>query len=364
MTVVAARARRRPSSAIGLPGRVRSDAVTLRVLGGQGEARRVAHDVVVREHPGARRADRAVDAQRVGDDGAEGRGIPRRLEVGEVERLVHLVGPHPPRGLLGGREPRLGAQGAVAGVLGDELVPVAVDLVDAVLTPVGHVVGVAAHGPCLGIGRVVGKALGLDEPVRHIDAEAVDTAVEPEAQHAAELGAHLLVRPVEVGLRRVEQVQVPLAERAVGLDDAGPCGSAEDGLPVVRRHVAGKSPAVAEEVAGALAAARRRRESLLEPRVLVGRVVRDQIDDDPDAALVRLREHLVEVGQRAEERIDVAVVRDVVAGILLRRALEGAQPQGVDAEGCEVVEARRDARQVADAVAASCRRTSAGRSGR
>ena len=62
-------------------------------------------------------------------------------------------------------------------------------------------------------------------------------------------------------------------------------------------------------------------------------------------------EHHVEVGERAEERVDVAVVGDVVAGVLLRRALERAQPDGVDAEVGEVVEVRRDAGEVADAVA-------------
>ena len=55
----------RPSG-IGLAGGVRADAVPLRVLRGQREARRVAHDVVVREHPGARRADGAVGRERVG----------------------------------------------------------------------------------------------------------------------------------------------------------------------------------------------------------------------------------------------------------------------------------------------------------
>ena len=85
--------------------------------------------------------------------------------------------------------------------------------------------------------------------------------------------------------------------------------------------------------------------------MLVGRVVGHEIDDDPDAARVRLREHLVEVGKGAEDRVDVAVVGDVVASILLGRALEGAQPDGVDAEGGEVSEVARHPAQVADAIA-------------
>ncbi len=281
--------------------------------------------------------------------------LPRRLEVGEVEGLVHLVGTHPLRRLLRRRQPRLRAERAVAVVLGHDAVPVAVDLVHAVAAPVGHAGLAAAHRSGLRRRDVVGQPRLLDEPVRDVDAEPVDATIEPEPQDAAELLAHLFVGPVEVGLRRVEQVQVPLAGRAVGLDDARPGRAAEDGLPVVRRNITGLTLAVAEEVARALAASRGSGESLLEPDVLIGRVVRHQIDDEPDAAPMRRGKHRVEVGQRAEERVDVAVVRDVVSGVLLRGPLEGAQPDRVDAEVGEIVEMRGHATQVADAVTRAVR---------
>ena len=54
------------------------------------------------------------------------------------------------------------------------------------------------------------------------------------------------------GLFGVEQVQVPLAGIAVGLDDPGPRGAAEDRHPVVRRVDAAGPGAVAEDVALAL----------------------------------------------------------------------------------------------------------------
>ena len=62
-------------------------------------------------------------------------------------------------------------------------------------------------------------------------------------------------------------------------------------------------------------------------------------------------EQRVEVGERAEERVDVAVVGDVVAGVGLRRHVERGEPDRVDAEFGEVVEVLGDTRQVADAVA-------------
>ena len=85
--------------------------------------------------------------------------------------------------------------------------------------------------------------------------------------------------------------------------------------------------------------------------MLVARVVGNPVDDHAQAARVRLGEQAVEVGERPEQRIDVAVVGDVVAVVLHRRAEEGREPERVDAEPDEVVEAPADALEIADAVA-------------
>ena len=67
-------------------------------------------------------------------------------------------------------------------------------------------------------------------------------------------------------------------------------------------------------------------------------------------ALAGLGDETVEVGQGAVLRIDVFVVGDVVAEVDLRRWVDGREPDGVDAEVLEVVEALGDALQVADAI--------------
>jgi hypothetical protein len=77
-------------------------------------------------------------------------------------------------------------------------------------------------------------------------------------------------------------------------------------------------------------------------------VVGDDVDDDLQPHLVRAGDEGVGVGQRAEPRIDVAVVLDVVPGVLLGAAVEGGEPDGVDAELGQVGQVRGDARQVAD----------------
>ena len=62
-------------------------------------------------------------------------------------------------------------------------------------------------------------------------------------------------------------------------------------------------------------------------------------------------EKAVEVGERSEARIDIAIVRDVVTEVRHRRGEDGRYPDGVDAELAEIVEPGLDASEVADAVA-------------
>ncbi len=113
--------------------------------------------------------------------------------------------------------------------------------------------------------------------------------------------------------------------------------------------------AVAEHVPVAGGGALRRGERLAEPLVPVARVVRDHVDDHPDAGGVQCLDHPVEVVERAELRVDVAVVVDVVAAVGQRGRVEGAEPDGLDTERRQVRHALGDAGQVADAVAVRVR---------
>ena len=105
---------------------------------------------------------------------------------------------------------------------------------------------------------------------------------------------------------------------------------------------------------------------LLEPRVLVGAVVRDPVQDDLDVARVALRDQLVEVRERAEHRVDVAVVGDVVAEVGHRATVK----IGLTARSPRPRAPARWSRRARDARRGPPRRrrrsprTSAGRSGR
>jgi hypothetical protein len=87
-----------------------------------------------------------------------------------------------------------------------------------------------------------------------------------------------------------------------------------------------------------------------KPRVLVGRVVEHELDDDAETAAVRLAQKALEVAHRAVRRVNPRVVRGVVAIVLQGRGAEGKQPESGDAEILQVVEPLGQAAEISDAV--------------
>jgi len=83
----------------------------------------------------------------------------------------------------------------------------------------------------------------------------------------------------------------------------------------------------------------------------VGGVIQHQVQNDADAAPVRLGRQPVEVLQRAETRVHGGVIADIVTEISIGRGIERGKPDGVNAKLGKVIETRRDAGQVAEAVA-------------
>ena len=85
--------------------------------------------------------------------------------------------------------------------------------------------------------------------------------------------------------------------------------------------------------------------------MLVGRVIDHQINQHAHAALACAVRELDEVPERAEARIDVVVVTDVVAVIQTWRGLEWHQPYRGDAQSVKIVEPACETFEVTDAVA-------------
>ena len=176
-----------------------------------------------------------------------------------------------------------------------------------------------------------------------------------------ELRADLRVLPVEVGLLGGEQVEVPLARRA----DAGPRRAAEDGQPVVRRLAAVRAPPGAEDVALARSGCPARPPAppgTTRARSLVWFGTMSTMTRSPSAWASA--DQLVEVRQRAEDRVDVAVVGDVVPSVGHRRGVERRDPQRVDAEVAEVGQPGADAGRGRRPRHRRCRRRRGRRPGR
>ncbi len=183
-------------------------------------------------------------------------------------------------------------------------------------------VGAPVH---LAVGqRAVGRDV-LGDEVDDVHAEAVDAAVEPPPHHRVDRLADVGVLPVEVRLLGVEQVQVVRARGLVEPPRAAP----EERAPVRRLGARGaRLHALARGAPPVPVAPRalRGRARLDEPRVLVARVVDDEVHDELHPARVQPLDQGVEVCERPEQRVDVLVVADVVAVVRLRRPVHRGQP--------------------------------------
>jgi hypothetical protein len=91
---------------------------------------------------------------------------------------------------------------------------------------------------------------------------------------------------------------------------------------------------------------------LREPGVEVRGVVDHHVHHDPYAPAVRLGDQPVAVPESAEDRVDAAVIGDVVPEIEHGGSVDGREPDRVNAEPGQVIELFDDAGQVAHAVAA------------
>ena len=98
----------------------------------------------------------------------------------------------------------------------------------------------------------IGEACLFDEAVGHIDSEAIHAPVEPETEHTIKQAPDFGVFPVEIGLALIKNVEIPLARGSIGVRNSGPCGAAEDGLPVVGGKLTVVATTLPEHVALAL----------------------------------------------------------------------------------------------------------------
>src|SRR5262245_29976966 len=90
-----------------------------------------------------------------------------------------------------------------------------------------------------------------------------------------------------------------------------------------------------------------------KPRMLVGRVIEHQLDDHVHSPFVCGVQKTLEVIKGPVARVDVAVVRYVVAVVAKRRWKERKEPEAIDAKSFEIVEFLDEPWEIADAVRVS-----------
>lgn len=86
---------------------------------------------------------------------------------------------------------------------------------------------------------------------------------------------------------------------------------------------------------------------LLEPGVLIGGVVQNDVHDDADAERSRALEQVIKIADGAVLRIDGLIMGDVIPEIDLRRRVHGRDPDRVDAKIFEVTKSALDSLEIA-----------------
>src|SRR5262245_27409501 len=187
------------------------------------------------------------------------------------------------------------------------------------------------------------RPLGRDDERHRIHPEAGNAQLDPEPHDLENLGLHLRMRGVEVGLEVIEPVEIP----GLGLLVVAPSrllhARKYHAVVGARRLLLRPNVPIAVLRTGILA-------RLLEPSVLVRRVVDNKVDEHPYAALLRAVGEFDKISDRAVARIDAVIIGHVVAVIAMGRDLERHQPDGRDAETVQVVEAAHQSLEIADAV--------------
>jgi hypothetical protein len=84
---------------------------------------------------------------------------------------------------------------------------------------------------------------------------------------------------------------------------------------------------------------------------LIRSVIYNKVQDDPHPSCMRFRNKPLHVLNSAIRRVHILVVRNVVSHVHLRRIVHGADPNGINADGSDVVEFGNDAIKIANAIA-------------
>ncbi len=188
------------------------------------------------------------------------------------------------------------------------------------------------------------RTLRRDDEGNGVHAKAGHAELDPEAHDLQNFSLYVRVGRVEIRLKFVEAMKVVLA--GDWIPRPGLLLHTWKDHPLVRARRSLPGPDIPIAITAVRVAA-----GLLEPGMLVRRVIDDEVDEHTNAALLRRMCEFDEITERAIARIDIVVIADVVAVVLLGRRLERHEPDRRDTEPAEVVEATHQPLEIADTIA-------------
>ena len=174
--------------------------------------------------------------------------------------------------------------------------------------------------PIHALTQTLQKCVGLRQPLTTgslffeqkrdgVEAEAINTTLQPEIDHLEHRLLHPGVGVVQVGLMPKKPVQVVLLRHRIPL----PVGGFE--MAEQNRSIAVAGWIVTPNEDLALLAALRRPSGPLKPRVQVACVIQHQIQNDPHVLAVGRRQKPVEGRQVSKVGVDPLEIRDVITAI-------------------------------------------------
>ena len=176
-----------------------------------------------------------------------------------------------------------------------------------------HVIRIAVRfGLDLVIRSVVAELRILEEIIDRVEPETIDAAIQPEPQHAFHVINHRRIAVIEIRLLRQKAVHVILLAPRV----PGERRAAKHRQPIARRRAIGARVDPDIPVGFGIAAVA---AGLSEKRMFVGRMVQHLINDHLQPQAMRPCHQRVKIGQGAKDRIDIGIVRHVIAHVQHRR---------------------------------------------
>ena len=181
------------------------------------------------------------------------------------------------------------------------------------------------------------KVLGNE--IEHVAAKPVHALTEPKIDDFLELLANGGIRPIYVGLLLGKRVQIILVRFPI----IRPRRAAEYALPFVWRLF----KKVIIVVIGTLSGFFR----LLKPKMQVRGMVGNQIHNHFDLVFFRFEKQALKIGKRAEFLVEISIIRNVVAVVVLRAFVYRTNPNGVCAKLLDIIELLNNAVDIPYAVA-------------